>query len=204
MSIAHVQLCRSMRPSPAPILVRFWRTRINNRANVTGQHSDSTRASRGGWTPPTALFPSGRGACCPPAVRGRASPCRWLRHRHPAARGHPADPALYAVRLRAPASIGPLGWGWTPHRPPGCPRACGEGEAGASPPAHAPALGRLKSLGRFVPGGAPQPLGNLAGARCASGACAAPAAWPAAMRRHHVWPSLRDGVPRTIMESVKN
>lgn len=105
----------------------------------------------------------------------------------PASRGHPADPALFTGRLRALATIGPLGWGWTPHRPPGCPRACGEGEAGASPPAQAPALGRLKSLGRFVPGGSPQPLGNLAGARCASGACAAPAAWPAAKRRLIVW-----------------
>jgi len=72
----------------------------------------------------------------------------------------------------------------------GCPRACGEGEAWASPPAHAPALGRLKSLGRFVPGGSPQPLGNLAGARCASGACAAPAAWPAASRRPPARPSF--------------
>ena len=64
--------------------------------------------------------------------------------------GHPADPALYAVRLRAPASIGPLGWGWTPHRPPGAPRLRRGGRRGFAP-AHAPALGRLKSLGRFVP-----------------------------------------------------
>jgi len=71
-------------------------------AILSGQHSDSTRASRGGWTPPTALIPAGRGACRPIAVRGRASPCRWLRHRHPATRGHPARQAPYGECFARP------------------------------------------------------------------------------------------------------